>query len=108
MKRLNNVVWLTFGAIAICYLIFLIGKRFLTDHISQSNIRYAKAVIIDKKNYDINNRVTSDYSYSYSFTIGGSTYTGNSHDESLKVGDTIEVEYDRDHPDLNKPLHPKE
>jgi hypothetical protein len=108
MKRISNIGWLMFGAIMIGYLIYLIGKRFLTDHISENNIRYTKAVIINHKNYDINNRVTSDYSYSYSFTIEGSTYTGNSHDQSLRVGDTIEIEYDKSHPSLNKPLHPKE
>ena len=108
MKKINNIAWLIFSAVMICYLIYLVGKRFLTDHISENNIRYTKAIIITQKNYDINNRVTSDYAYSYSFMINGKTYTGNSHDGTLRIGDSVEIEYDKDHPNLNKSLHPKQ
>ena len=35
-------------------------------------------------------------------------YTGNAHNNSLQVGDTVVVIYNSDHPAINKPLHPKD
>ena len=68
---------------------------------------HIKAVIIDEKNYLGNNPVKPVYSYSYRFTIGGITYTNDSHNTNLKVGDSIEVEYVKNSPSLNKPLNPE-
>lgn len=55
-----------------------------------------------------NHPVDPQFSYSYQFEIDGEKYTGNSHDPTPMVGDTVEVEYNKDHPGINKPLHPKE
>ncbi|MDP9081017.1 MAG: hypothetical protein M3O71_26670 [Bacteroidota bacterium] len=104
MKKINDVFWLTFGVVCIGYFVYLLGKRFFTDHISEKDIRYTKAVIINHKDYDINHRATSKYTYSYSFIIDGKTYEGDSHDTSVKVGDTVKIEYHKNHPFLNKPL----
>ncbi len=90
------------------YFIYLVAKRFRTDHISENNIVYSRAVVTSEKNYEMNHRATSAFTYSYSFVIDGETYTGNSQDKTAKVGDTIDVEYDKSNPTLNKPLHPKE
>jgi hypothetical protein len=108
MKKISDIFWIVFVIAVTGNLIYLIGKRFLTDHIAGGNIRYAKAVIINIKNYDPNDRVNSDYHYSYSFVVDGKTYKGDSHDPTLKIGDTVEIEYDKNHPGLNKLLHPKE
>ncbi|RZK70502.1 MAG: hypothetical protein EOO85_20975 [Pedobacter sp.] len=67
-----------------------------------------EAVIIDEKNFMVNQPVDPDFSYSYQFVVNGEKYTGNAHDISLKIGDTVEVEYNKDYPNINKPLHPKE
>lgn len=79
-----------------------------TDHFLGSNPQHIKAVIIDEKNFMGNHPVDPKFSYSYSFKINGTQYKGNTHDTSLKIGDTVEVEYNKDHPGINKPLHPKE
>jgi len=55
-----------------------------------------------------NQPVDPKFSYSYQFVIKDKSYTGNAHDTTLKVGDTVEVEYNKYHPSINKPLHPKE
>ena len=55
-----------------------------------------------------NQPVAPKFSYSYQFVVKGEKYTGNAHNTGLKVGDTVEVEYNKDHPNINKPLHPKE
>ena len=108
MTKIGNVFWLMFGVIMVGYFIYLVGKRFRTDHISETNITYTKAIIIDDRNYNINHRATSEFTYSYSFIVNGRTYTGNSQDQTLKIGDTVEIQYDKNNPILNKPLHPKE
>jgi FtsP/CotA-like multicopper oxidase with cupredoxin domain len=108
MKKIGNVFWLMFGIIMIGYFIYLVGKRFRTDHIPENNVTYAKAIIINNRNYNINHRATSEFTYSYSFIVNGTTYTGNSQDQTLKIGDTVEIEYNKNNPSLNKPLHPKE
>lgn len=65
-----------------------------------------KAVIIEERNYMGNH--SSGFSYSYSFTVNSKTYTGHSHNPVLIIGDTIEIEYDKNNPVFNKPLHPKD
>jgi len=54
-----------------------------------------------------NQKAKPQFSYSYEFTVGGKKYTGNSHDIALRVGDTVEVEYDKEYPNINRPLNPK-
>ena len=105
MKKLSDIFWIAFAIAATGWLIYSIRKRFLTDHISKNNMRYTKAVIINIKNWDPNDRVNSDYHYSYRFVVDGKTYEADSHDPALKVGDTVEIEYDKNHPDLNKLAH---
>ena len=92
----------------ICYFIFLVSKRFLTDNISKENIEYATAVIINEKNYNGNDRVKFTFTYSYLFYVHGKSFKGDSQNETLKIGDSIEIEYDKTNPNLNKPLHPTE
>jgi hypothetical protein len=108
MKKISDIFWLAFAIVGIGYVVYLFGKRFFTDHIPESNIRYTKAVIINIKNYDPNDRVNTDYHYSYRFVVDGKTYEDDSHNPALKVGDTVEVVYDKNHPGLNKLAHPKE
>ncbi|HEY2581804.1 MAG TPA: DUF3592 domain-containing protein [Mucilaginibacter sp.] len=108
MKKIGDIFWLMIGMAGIGYLIYLCGKTFLTDHISENNIQYTKAVIIGHRNYNPNNRAASEFTYSYSFTADGKTYEGDSHDHTVRIGDTVEIEYDKNHPSLNKLLHPKE
>ena len=108
MIKFKNYLWVLFAVGMIIYFVFLVSKRFLTDNISKNNIQYTKAIIINERNYSGNSRVKFDYTYSYSFKINGKVYKGDSHDQTLKIGDTVEIEYDKENPTLNKPLHPTE
>jgi len=108
MNKIKDIFWLTVGAAVFGSFIYVMGKRFLINHIPKDNIRYVKAVIINVKNWDPNDRVHSDYHYSYSFTVDGKTYVNDSNDPSFKVGDSIEIEYNKNYPSLNKPVDPKE
>ena len=108
MKKIKNIAWLVVGFASICFFIYKLAFRALSDHLLKDNAQTTKAVIIDERNYNGNSRVKLDFSYSYQFEINGKTYTGDSHDPSLKIGDTIEIEYVKDSPSLTKPLHPKE
>jgi hypothetical protein len=62
------------------------------------------AIIIDEKNFFGNSPVSHDFSYSYSFTIDGKVYKGDSSDMKFKVGDTIRVRYVKSFPTMNEPI----
>src|SRR5579859_737137 len=108
MKKITNAFWILLPVIIIGYLIYEIAMNSFTDHFLGNSPKLTKAVIIDKKNFTGNHPIDPTFSYSYQFEVNGKKYTGNSHDPTLMVGDTVEVEYNKDHPGVNKPLHPKE
>lgn len=108
MKKIKNIFWLLFGITIIVYFIFKVSKRYQTDHISKENIQYVKAVIIDEKNYNGNEPVKPTFTYSYLFYANGKSFKGVSHNRNLKIGDSIEIEFDKNNPNLNKPLNPTE
>ena len=108
MKKIQNLFWILLPIVLIGYLIYKIAMNSFTSHFLGSNPQFTKAVIINEKNFMGNHPVDSKFSYSYQFFVNGGKYTGNAHDTTLKVGDTVEVEYNKDHPNINKPLHPKE
>lgn len=65
---------------------------------------HVKAVIIDEKNLaDGEQPAASKLSYLYVFTVDGRLYKGNPDNNTLNVGDTVEIEYNKDHPNINKP-----
>ncbi|HTE01558.1 MAG TPA: hypothetical protein VK668_19860 [Mucilaginibacter sp.] len=108
MKKIQNLFWMLLPVALIGYLGYKIAVNSFTDHFLGENPPHIKAVIIDEKNYMGNQPVKPEFTYSYQFEFNSKKYTGNSHDTSLKLGDTVEVVFNKDHPTINKPLHPKE
>lgn len=108
MNKIKNIAWIVIGIVIISFFIYKVARRTVTDHVLENNAQHTKAVIIDDRNYMGNQPVKPNFSYSYQFVINGQKYTGNAHDTALRVGDTVEVEYNKDHPSINKPLNPKE
>ncbi|WP_184544870.1 hypothetical protein [Mucilaginibacter sp. FT3.2] len=106
MKKIQNIFWLLFPLVIIGYFIYKVATNSFTDKFLGSNPQRIKAITIDEKNFMPNQPVKPEFSYSYSFKVNGYLYKGNSHDISLKIGDTVEVEYNKDHPNINKPLNP--
>lgn len=107
MRKIQNLFWILLPLALVGYLIYKIAINSFTDHFLGSNPQHIRAVIIDNKNFMGNHPVDPLFSYSYAFKINGTQYTGDSHDITLKIGDTVEVEYNKDHPGINKPLRPK-
>ncbi|NHA03988.1 hypothetical protein G7092_09285 [Mucilaginibacter sp. HC2] len=107
MKKLKDITWVIFGIAILGFFVYKIAKNSFTDHFLGNKPQYIKAVIIDEKNFMGNQRVKPEFSYSYLFRVNGSEYRGNAHDITLKVGDTVEVEYNKDQPGINRPIHPK-
>lgn len=108
MQKINNILWIIIPIVLVGFLIYKMAINSFTGHFLGNTPQYTKAVIINEKNFMGNQPVDPQFSYSYQFEVKGKKYTGNAHDKSLKIGDTIEVEYNKDHPGINKPLHPKE
>lgn len=108
MNKIKNIAWTVIGVVIISFFIYKVGRKTVTDHVLEKNAQHTKAVIIDERNYMGNQPVKPKFSYSYQFILNGQKYTGNAHDTTLRVGDWVEVEYNKDHPSINKPLNPKE
>ncbi|AMR32542.1 hypothetical protein A0256_20820 [Mucilaginibacter sp. PAMC 26640] len=108
MDKIKNIFWIAIGVAIVGYFIYKVARNSFTDQFMGNAPQRTKAVIIDKKNFMGNQPVAPKFSYSYQFVVKGEKYTGNAHDTSLKVGDTVEVEYNKEHPNINKPLNPKE
>lgn len=108
MKKIQNIAWIIVGIGVVLYVVVRIALNSFTGNFMGDEPQKIKAVIIDKRNYLPNQPVKSEFSYSYQFEINGKQYTGNSHNTGLKVRDSIEVEYNKEHPDINRPLKQKE
>ena len=108
MNKIKNIFWIVVAIAILGYAIYKIAINSFTDHFMGSNPQRTKAVVIDEKNFMPNQPVAPEFSYSYQFEISGDKYTGNTHDTTLKVGDSVEVEYNMDYPNISKPLHPRE
>ena len=80
-------------------------KRALKNYLLNKNGVIVKAVIIDDENFFGNN--TLIFAYSYSFTLNGKGYIGNSFRPELKVGDSFLIEYTPTYPDFNKSVDDK-
>ena len=105
MKKITD--WVT-----IIILILILGsffgkmmRRAVSDYMLRSNSVHTKAVIIDEKNYEPNNHVKFEFTYSYMFMVNGKEYTNNSHNRDAKIGDTVEIEYVKSWPSFNRALH---
>lgn len=105
---MKNRLWIVFAVLLFGYLICKIILNSFTDSIIGNNPQITKAVIIDDKNFMPNQPVNPEFSYSYEFLVNGKLYKGNSHDQSLRIGDTVDVKYNKEYPSINKPLHPKQ
>lgn len=108
MKKLKNTVCLLVGIIIISSFVYKVVRRIVTDHVLKQNVQQTKAVIIDERNYMGNQPVKPEFSYSYQFVIKGQKFIGNAHDNTLNIGDSVEVIFNKNNPIFNKPLNPKD
>jgi hypothetical protein len=108
MMKLKDSFWIILFIGIIGIFSYRIFKRALTNYWIKRDPVLTKAVIIDDKNVSPNQPVRPEWSYSYRFTVNGKSYTNNAHDPKLKVGDSVEIEYVKDWPVLNRPLHPND
>ncbi|MFD0793462.1 hypothetical protein ACFQZX_07515 [Mucilaginibacter litoreus] len=106
MKKICNWLWIAFGFGIILCAIYKIALNSFTDHFLGDHPVQTKAMIINEKNYMGNQPVKPEFSYSYLFEVNGVKYKGNAHNNSLNIGDTVYVIYNREHPAINKPLNP--
>ncbi len=108
MSKVKNILWIVIGILIVGYVIYKIAVNSFTGSFLGSHPQRTKAVIIDHRNYMPNQPVKAEFSYSYQFIVNGKKYTGNSHDVTVKVGDSVDIEYNEEHPNINRPLNPKE
>lgn len=108
-KKISDYFWSLATIVVILYVTFKFGYAILNNNLVDEKAIHITAVVIDEENYYPNQHIAPyRFSYSYEFEVGGKKYKGNSHDESLMVGDSVEVKYYEHCPYFNKPVHPKE
>jgi len=94
------VIILVIGLILyIPYDLFMAYRR---NNIPEDKIVHTKAIVIDEKNYFPNDYVEIRYTYSYKFEVNGKTYKGDSNNMTVHVGDSIDIIYNKDNPNINK------
>lgn len=94
-------LWFLFVAF-ISYWAWIFISRGVKNHFLKSNSKTIKAVVINHRNYMGNSPVSHKFSYSYQFEVNGKSYTGDTHDSQLDIGDTILVRYASDYPIFNE------
>ncbi len=87
---------------------FKFTGSFFTDLLLKHYGQTTKAIIIDEINYTNPASRTFGVSHSYLFKVDGKKYKNDPEDTTLKIGDTVQVEYYKNDPSVNKPLHPKQ
>jgi hypothetical protein len=101
--KLSEYFWLVFAVPVIGYGIYKLSYRAYCNHLlATGNTKTIKAVITYDKNY-LGNR-SSRFSYSYYYEVNGVVYKDNSHHPELLPGDTVEIRYVIDHPNISAPL----
>lgn len=105
MNKVKNIISVIVVIAVVGLLSYKVIVRVLTNHLLKTDAKYMKAVIIDEKNNYGNSPVSHEGAYSYRFTVDGKIYTNSSLDSRLKVGDSIEIEYVKSFPSLNRPVH---
>jgi hypothetical protein len=70
--------------------------------LDKGNTVKVKAVIIDERNYYGKRNGMSRYSYYYMFNVKGIAYKGDSHTDTLNVGDSLLIEYSPEHPNYSR------
>jgi hypothetical protein len=106
-RKIGGLIFLASAVLLISF-VYGVVKGIMRAHYLKSRPVFIKAVIIDKRNYNPNESIPTGFSYSYRFLLDGKVYEGNALDKSLRVGDSVEVEYVRGVPSLNRAVHSKE
>ncbi len=108
-NRLSDRIYLLAGFALFVYGLYNFGYAILNNQLVDENAIQIKGVIINEENVLPNGgHIGHQFTYSYEFVVNGAKYKGNSQDQSLKVGDSVEVKYYKGCPYFNKPAHPKE
>jgi hypothetical protein len=84
------------------YILYVTGRKILTECLLRRDAIQTRAIIIDEENYIGSKPLSPNRSYSYCFYVNGESYTNDSKDPKLQVGDSIDIEYVRYWPSLNR------
>jgi len=102
MKNLKDPILWLFSIICVIFLAYLLIGGIIKKQSLDKNLEYSKAIVID---HFFTIRYT-DY-FSYEFFVEDKKYQGSGEyypkSDTLSVGDTITVVYDKTNPDNNRP-----
>jgi len=104
MKDFKALITILFVIGLILYILYDLFMAYRRNNIPQDKIVHTKAVIIDEENYFPNDKVELRHTYSYKFKVNGKTYKGDSNNMTVYLGDTIEVIYNKNNPNINRTI----
>ena len=105
-KLKDRWVLILFGAIVV-YSIYGLMKGQLKEYYLNNSSDIIIGIIINEKNFFVNNTVAKDFSYSYQFLFEGKKYKNDSQERNLKIGDSVMIEYYQNYPKFNRFLKQK-
>ena len=89
-------------ALIIVYFSVLIIKGELKEYFLNNYSEIAKGVVINERNYFPNGKVSNSFSYSYKFSFNEYIYINDSQNKSLKIGDTVLIEFYPNYPTFSR------
>ena len=107
LKKIKELWVLILIGIIVIYSLFGVIKGQLRDYYLDNYSETINAIVINKKNYYVNNKVSNDFSYSYEFIFEGDKYKNDSQERNLTIGDSLVIEYYRNYPNFNRMLRQK-
>ena len=91
-----------FAGIAIYFFVGILIRGIVKSYLLDKNPTIIKAVIVNEENYWGNSPVSKTFSYSYEFIVDGKAYREDSRNTSLKIGDSVIVEYVESFPNFSR------
>ena len=107
LKKIKDLWVLILIGIIVIYSLFGIIKGQLIDYYLDNYSETINAIVINEKNYYVNNKVSNDFSYSYEFIFEEDKYKNDSQERNLTIGDSLVIEYYRNYPNFNRMLRQK-
>jgi hypothetical protein len=101
IKKIIELRGLIIIPIIVLYFSFL-GVRLLVKNYMLDHAVEVRAVIVGEKNFWGNSPVSHTFSYSYEFVFEGVKYRADSHNQNMKVGDSVLIEYSPLYPGFNR------
>ncbi|HEX8660054.1 MAG TPA: hypothetical protein VF690_21095 [Hymenobacter sp.] len=101
----SNCVGLFFLLAAPAYFVYVLSSGYYEQQkLENSATTIVAARVTSERHYFGNSPVTQQFSYGYEFSVQSKLYSGDTRDPALRPGNSIQVKYVTNNPDINSPV----